>query len=156
MISSPNIFNAKIITYEDYGFKTLLKVELENTDKLIKIEISSRIFKEFRLGNSDFIKVIFPNRILLSKNECAIRLGVDNELLAKVIDDFENISINMCSKDFKPSKIPSKSRYIELNSYGLVFYVLLSEEEIKALNLCKNDEIVLQLNANELKIGILE
>lgn len=156
MISSPNIFNAKIITYTDFGFKTFIKAKLENTEKLIKLELLSDIFKEFELGINSNIKIIFPTKIMLAKNECALRLGVENELFGKIISKLNNEKIYSCSKEFSPSENESKLRYVKINAYNHIFSILLSEEEIKALSLSENDEVILQLNASEIKLGILE
>lgn len=140
MLSARNIIKANIVDIKSDLVNSLVYAKLEN-NKQFKALITTDSAKDLNLKSDDNIIMVFKaNSVIISKDECAIRLSSANELNGKIININNGAVYSI----------------IEVDCNGIKITASITNESAKNMNLQTNDNVNVLIKASNVLVGIKE
>lgn len=140
MLSARNILKVNIIDIKSDLITSLVYAKLENGKKF-KALITTDSVKDLDLKSGDNAIMVFKaNSVIISKNECAIRLSSANELHGKIINITNDAVYSIIDIDCNSIKITAS----------------ITNESVKNMNLQISDSVNVLIKASNILVGIEE
>ncbi|WP_267523338.1 TOBE domain-containing protein [Campylobacter sp. MG1] len=140
MLSARNILKVNIVDIKSDLITSLVYAKLENSKK-IKALITTDSVKDLDLKSGDNAIMVFKaNSVIISKNECAIRLSSANELHGKIINITNGAVYSI----------------IDIDCNGIKITASITNESVKNMNLQISDSVNVLIKASNILVGIEE